>query len=135
MRQVFANLIGNVSDAMKAGCVLRLKVRDGRNHRTGEEGVRVTIADTGSGMNENTRQHLFDPFFTTKGINGSGLGPGVSADILQRHRGAVQVKSKQTAGACGTIFYIFFPLHAINPDQSVALPTLADVDRLYSSAN
>jgi signal transduction histidine kinase len=135
LRQVFANLIGNAFDAMSVGCALQLRVRDGRNHRTGEEGVRVTIADTGSGMNQNTRQHLFDPFFTTKGINGSGLGLWVSSDILERHRAAVHLKSKQADIGSGTIFYIFFPLHAVGPDQSGALPTVSDLDRLFSEAN
>jgi signal transduction histidine kinase len=48
LRQVFANLIGNAFDAMRGGGALRRRVRDGRNQRTGEEGIRVTIADTGS---------------------------------------------------------------------------------------
>jgi signal transduction histidine kinase len=117
LRQVFANLIGNAFDAMTAGGALRLRVRDGRNQRTGEEGVRVNIADTGSGMNENTRLHLFDPFFTTKGINGSGLGLWVSSDILERHSAAVHLKTTQAESGSGTIFYIFFPLHPISHDQ------------------
>ena len=118
LRQVFANLIGNAFDAMRAGCTLRLKVRDGRDQRTGEEGIRVTIADTGSGMNENTRQHLFDPFFTTKGINGSGLGLWVNSEILERHSATVHLKSKPGDIGSGTIFYIFVPPNAIGLDPN-----------------
>jgi signal transduction histidine kinase len=135
LRQVFANLIGNAFDAMRAGCTLQFRVRDGRNHRTGEDGVRVTIADTGSGMNENTRQHLFDPFFTTKGINGSGLGLWVSSGILERHNASVHLKSKQADIDSGTVFYIFFPLHAIGPDRSDALPILSDRDLVFPNGN
>jgi PAS domain S-box-containing protein len=135
LRQVFANLIGNAFDAMRTGCTLWLRVRDGRNHHTGEDGVRVTIADTGSGMNENTRQHLFDPFFTTKGINGSGLGLWVSSDILERHSAAVHLKSKQADIGSGTIFYIFFPLHAVDPDRSDALPPVPYRGLVFPEAN
>jgi PAS domain S-box-containing protein len=132
LRQVFANLIGNAFDAMSAGGTLRLRVRDSRNQRTGEEGVRVTIADTGSGMSDNTRQHLFDPFFTTKGMNGSGLGLWVSSDILERHRAIVRLKTKQAESGSGTIFNIFFPLYSIGSNESGPLPTSPEFDSTNS---
>jgi PAS domain S-box-containing protein len=132
LRQVFANLIGNAFDAMTAGGALRLRVRDGKNQRTGERGVRVAIADTGSGMNESTRQHLFDAFFTTKGINGSGLGLWISSEILERHSATVHLKTKQAEAGSGTIFYIFFPLHAISPNFNGAFPIKSDLNSTFS---
>jgi len=116
LRQVFANLLGNAFDAMPLGGSLRLLVRDSRNWLTGEPGVRVAVADTGSGMNETTLEHLFEPFFTTKGIQGTGLGLWLSAEILNRHRATVRVRSRQTAGRSGAVFYIFFPIEGVSAE-------------------
>ena len=110
LRQVFANLLNNAFDAMPLGGLLRLVVRDGRNWLTGEQGVRVAVADTGSGMSESTLEHIFEPFFTTKGIQGSGLGLWLSSEILNRHRATVKIRSRQAEGRSGTVFYIFFPI-------------------------
>jgi len=117
LRQVFANLLGNAFDAMPLGGSLRLVVRDSRNWLTGEPGVRVAVADTGSGMNETTLEHLFEPFFTTKGIQGTGLGLWLSAEILNRHRATVRVRSRQTAGRSGAVFYIFFPIEGVSAEE------------------
>jgi signal transduction histidine kinase len=92
-----------------------LRVRDAVNWRSGEPGIRVSVADTGVGMSEVTRRRIFDPFFTTKGMTGTGLGLWVSAGILQSHNAAVRVCSSQHPGRRGTVFSIFFPLDAANP--------------------
>jgi signal transduction histidine kinase len=107
VRQVFANLIGNAVDACESGGTLRLRTRDSLHPQTGVKGVRVTIADTGTGMDLETKKHLFEPFFTTKGINGTGLGLWVSSEILDRHRATVWVKSSRSAPH-GTVFSMFF---------------------------
>ena len=109
IRQVLSNLIGNAHDASKKGGTLTLRTRDSVNWQTGEKCVRVTIADTGHGMNTNTRSRLFDAFFTTKGLNGTGLGLWVSAEILNRHKASVRVKSRQLEQLGGTIFLLSFP--------------------------
>ncbi|WP_109485088.1 PAS domain-containing sensor histidine kinase [Occallatibacter savannae] len=110
IRQVFANLIGNSFDALKPGGRLMLKTRDQANPRTGEPGVLVSIADSGSGMNEETKKRLFEPFFTTKGEKGTGLGLWVSREILRKHRAVLRVRSRQTAGKSGTAFSIWLPM-------------------------
>jgi signal transduction histidine kinase len=83
------------------------------------EGVRVAVADTGTGMSETTLEHIFEPFFTTKGIQGSGLGLWLSAETLIRHRATVKIRSRQTVGRTGTVFHIFFPMDGANgaPDS------------------
>jgi PAS domain S-box-containing protein len=113
LRQVFANLFSNALDALQPGGALRLVVRDSKNWLTGEQGVRVLVADTGSGMNEATLKHLFEPFFTTKGLQGTGLGLWLSAEILARHRATVKIRSRQADGRSGTLFYLFFPLEGV----------------------
>ena len=72
----------------------------------------VSVADDGSGMDENTRRHLFEPFFTTKGINGTGLGLWISKDILTNHCATLRVRSRQGPGMHGTVFSIFLPFNA-----------------------
>ena len=109
IRQVFANLIGNSFDALKPGGRMLLRTRDQLHPRTGEAGVLVSIADSGSGMDPATKQRLFEPFFTTKGEKGTGLGLWVSREILGKHHATLRVRSRQTAGKSGTAFSIWLP--------------------------
>jgi PAS domain S-box-containing protein len=109
LRQVFANLIGNAVESMKNGGRITIRVRPGTDWRTGDRGVRVTIADTGSGMSSETRKHMYDAFFTTKGSGGSGLGLWVTARIVRKHRGHMQVRSRRAPQLCGTVFTLIFP--------------------------
>jgi signal transduction histidine kinase len=113
LRQVFANLIGNSFDASTSGCRMLLRTRHARHPRTGEWGVRVTIADSGAGIDRDTRQRLFDPFFTTKGDKGTGLGLWVSREILNKHGASVSVRSQRSAARSGTTFSIWLPLESI----------------------
>lgn len=58
--------------------------------KTGQPGVRVTVADTGHGMEAHVKENLLDTFRSTKGINGSGLGP---LDQQRNHRKALPLNS------------------------------------------
>lgn len=67
--------------------------------------VKVTIADTGIGMDKKTLQQVFDPFFTTKEIGrGTGLGMASVYGIIKNHDGYIQVTSKPKEGTTVTIF-------------------------------
>ena len=68
-------------------------------------------------MNETTLRHIFEPFFTTKGMQGTGLGLWLSAEILKRHRATVKVRTRQAASRSGTIFYIFFPVGGVSGEE------------------
>ncbi|SDB03090.1 Cache domain-containing protein [Desulfonatronum thiosulfatophilum] len=108
MEQVLVNLANNARDAMPKGGTLLLQTENvvlnaedarylglapGRH-------VRLTVADTGNGMDEETRQHIFEPFFTTKDIGkGTGLGLSMVYGIVQDHKGAVTCSSKPGEGA------------------------------------
>ncbi|MGB6134845.1 MAG: ATP-binding protein [Acidobacteriaceae bacterium] len=109
LRQLFANLITNALDAMtpEGG---RLLVRARAVSRDGEMiGVRVTVADTGCGITAEARKHIFEPFFTTKEATGTGLGLWVSEQIIRKHQGRVQIRSRAGGAATGTVFSVFFP--------------------------
>ncbi len=111
MRQVLSNLIGNAIDAM-SGSERRLVIRsrEGTDWGTGQRSVIVTIADTGSGISPDTIPHIFEPFFTTKGSKGTGLGLWISREIIERHRGSLKVKSRQTGRRPGTVFTLLLPV-------------------------
>ena len=114
IRQVLSNLIGNAIDAMlPRGGRLLLRSRQGRDWRTGESGVTITVADTGSGMSERTATRIFEPFYTTKGMAGTGLGLWISQEIVGRHRGAIRVRSSQREGQSGTVFMVFLPFEVV----------------------
>jgi len=110
LRQVFANLISNSLDASVRGGKITIHVRDGKNRCS--EGVRVAVADSGTGMSPETRRRIFEPFFTTKSTTGTGLGLWVSSEILTNHRASIKVRTSQSPRHHGTVFSIFFPTNA-----------------------
>jgi PAS domain S-box-containing protein len=125
LRQVFANLIGNALDAMTpAGG--RLTVRARRITRHGTSGVRVTVADTGSGIAPNALRHIFEPFFTTKEATGTGLGLWVSDQIIRKHHATAHVRSCTAGPRAGTVFTVFFPADGLHreplPDDAAPTP-------------
>jgi PAS domain S-box-containing protein len=114
IRQVLSNLVSNAIDAMQpAGGRLLLRSREGTNWKTGQRGVALTVADTGSGISPTVLQRIFEPFFTTKDIAGTGLGLWVSSEIVNRHNGSLRVRSTQKPGRSGTVFTIFLPFDAV----------------------
>lgn len=110
IRQVLNNLVGNAIDAMQAtGGTLSVRSREARNWQTGVKGITLTVADTGTGMNADVLEKIFEPFFTTKGIGGTGLGLWICMEIVNRHHGLLQVKSRSSKGKSGTVFTVFLP--------------------------
>ncbi len=114
IRQVLNNLVGNAIDAMRDGGRLLLRSSEATDWKTGRKGLRLTVADTGSGMSPVTLRRIFDAFFTTKGINGTGLGLWVSQEIIERHHGNLRVRSSQAPGRSGTVFNLFLPFEAVD---------------------
>jgi PAS domain S-box-containing protein len=110
IRQVLSNLLGNAIDAMNpGGGRLLIRSRDATDWATGRRGIVLTVADTGAGMPASLKSRIFEPFFTTKGIRGNGLGLWISREIIDRHRGALHVRSSDSKGRSGTVFALFLP--------------------------
>ena len=109
LRQVFANLVRNAIDAMPNGGLLSMRVRSTTCWKTGISGARVTVADTGHGMDPQTLAHICEPFFTTKGNQGTGLGLWVTATILTKHHGHMHVRSSNRPRRSWTAFSLALP--------------------------
>lgn len=109
LRQLLANLLVNAVDAMPEGGSLRVRVTEDRVKSDGRAGVRITVADNGSGIRRENLRQIFDPFFTTKKDTGTGLGLWVSRGIVQRHGGSIRVRSRTEGCSTGTVFSVFLP--------------------------
>jgi PAS domain S-box-containing protein len=105
LRQVFANLLSNAMDATTAKGRILIRVASSRAD-DGSEKVRVTVADTGTGISAEHMANIFEAFFTTKEIVGTGLGLWVSRQILDKHGASIRVRSKPGKG---TVFVVAFP--------------------------
>jgi PAS domain S-box-containing protein len=110
LRQAFSNLVANAIDAVPDGGDLMLRVRHGRDWRTGMPGVTVTVADSGLGIDPQHRKRIFEPFFTTKREAGTGLGLWLTREIVLRHSGRIRVRSSSQPGQRGTTISIFLPV-------------------------
>jgi signal transduction histidine kinase len=106
MLQVLTNMISNAYAAMPQGGTLTLTTADAG------EAVKISIADTGTGIAPEHRSKIFEPFFTTKQIGkGTGLGLAVSYGIVKMHRGRIIVESNNDPekGPTGSTFIIELP--------------------------
>jgi PAS domain S-box-containing protein len=108
LKQVLSNLIANAIDASSDGGHIIVRARSSRNLRSGLEGIRITVADNGSGIPKDIQTQLFLPFFTTKKDVGTGLGLWIAKDLVDRKGGEIRFRSRNRAPS-GTAMSIFLP--------------------------
>ncbi len=114
LNQVFVNLLMNAAQAIDANGTITIgTARDA-------ESIRITIGDTGGGIDPNNVKRIFEPFYTTKPVGvGTGLGLSVTYGIVQRHDGSIEVESVL---GHGTTFTIRLPIngkHEVTDSKSV----------------
>jgi two-component system CheB/CheR fusion protein len=110
LRQTFSNLLLNASDAMRRGGKLHARVSIAKEWAGQKRhGLRVTFADNGCGIREEDLPRILEPFFTTKGSAGTGIGLSLVRETVQKHGGALRVRSSTKRGRSGSIFSIFLP--------------------------
>ena len=108
LEQVLMNLVTNAKDAMTGGgtIILRTDIAELDNefiktYGFGKSGryARLSVEDTGTGMDEMTRERIFEPFFTTKEVGkGTGLGLAMVYGIIKQHDGYITVHSESGQG-------------------------------------
>lgn len=107
--QVFSNVVSNATDAMPLGGELSISITHTKN--SGQDGLRITVKDTGCGIQREHLEKVFEPFFTTKGNLGTGIGLWVARQLAERHGGEISISSSVTHGDSGTSVAIFLPFN------------------------
>ena len=104
LRQIVSNLMANSIDALSPHGAIYVRIADFRQKHYG---IRLTVADNGSGIERHDLASIFEPFFTTQKEVGTGLGLWVTRQIVEKHGGSIRVRSKLGKG---TVFTIYLPL-------------------------
>jgi PAS domain S-box-containing protein len=131
IERVLMNLVVNARDAMPSGG--SIEVRTGireidsgfiKHHGFGRPGLYgcVSVKDSGTGMDENTRKRIFEPFFSTKESGkGTGFGLSIVYDIVKDHSGFITAASELGGGS---LFTVYLPLtEAALPQRPAAMPS------------
>lgn len=117
LQQVFLNLFTNARDAMGGVGTLVLSIHAGAGSglfsfgavENVEAFAHFTVADSGSGISDEARNHIFEPLFTTK-RSGTGLGLSLTQRIVELHDGRIFVESEKGRG---TTVHVFLPLSRV----------------------
>lgn len=115
LNRVILNIVTNAREAMPGGGTLKVRFENIRVERAnslalkGGAYVKISFEDDGIGIDKKHLGSIFEPYFTTKGMGrekGRGLGLSVCCSIMQRHEGAITVKSEH---GIGTTFSLYLP--------------------------
>lgn len=128
--RVLINLLSNARDAMQDKGHIHIKTKNCRVKEPIEgyslipvgDYVRLSVADTGSGIPDENLQNIFDPFYTSKSTDkkrGSGLGLSVVDSVVKDHGGFIDLKSSIGEGAT---FYLYFPIALDARDENEQIP-------------
>ncbi len=140
LHQVVMNLCSNAIQAMSAGGTLRVTLEAADvsteralSHGTLRQGriVRLSVEDSGSGMDEATLSRIFEPFFTTKEIGrGTGLGLSLVYAIVTDSGGAIDVKTAPDQGSTFTIYLTLADIVLDSSDETAAPPPRGNGERV-----
>lgn len=110
LREALTNIVFNAVEAMPDGGVIRFSAEEV------EDGIALSVSDSGVGMTEDECSRCFEPFFSTKGERGTGLGLATVFGAVQRFGGTITVKS---APGEGTTFTMTLPKFVSPPESTI----------------
>jgi len=132
-QQIMVNLAANGREAMSNGGQLTVRASEtqfaaadipAKSERRAGRFVRVSVSDTGRGMESAVVARLFEPFFTTKEVGkGSGLGLATVYGMVNQHQGWIEVESKVGQG---TNFDLYFPVTDQTPQKVAAAASVRE---------
>jgi PAS domain S-box-containing protein len=127
LKQAISNLISNAADAVSEHGTIWVKLTcieeaDGKF-------IRVVIEDDGPGISPEHVDRIFEPFFTTKKDVGTGLGLWVTKEIIDRHKGTIQIHPREESSLGGAIFNVLLPC-----DLFIDNPTSEDLSNRTPSS-
>ncbi len=130
LARILINLAVNGRDAMPRGGTIAIRTRNvtistqqALGYPHGREGTFacLSVADTGTGMPAEVKEHIFEPFFSTKGPGeGTGLGLASAYGIIQEHNGWIDVDSEEDNGST---FRIYLPVDVSQPAATPQMPS------------
>ena len=130
LEQVLLNLVTNACDAMPEGGTLRIEAEEAR----GEDGAaiaRISVRDSGIGMDAETAEHVFEPFFTTKSLGaGTGIGLTTTRTLVEQAGGNVRLRSQP---GVGSVFCVELPLSRRAVSDSPVIAPGADTPATASN--
>ncbi len=132
--QVFSSLLLNSLEAIGDGGQIRLRLSEITCPPDGRAVLRVSVADTGRGIEAATLPRIFEPLFTTKTDTGSGLGLWVARQIVEKHGGAIRLRTQTAAGRSGTTFSVLLPVQPVTPDGQPSSGPKYEPDALPNKA-
>ncbi len=116
---VLVNLCVNAREAMPMGGEVVIRVEEQK--REAQDGICITVEDTGDGIPPNLRRRIFDPFFTTKkSADNVGLGLASAHGIIKQHGGTITAASAEGRGACLVIWLPKTPVSPATPVEEVS---------------
>ncbi len=124
IERIMLNLVYNAQDAMPGGGKLMFRTAQVEINGSGmsllplKPGMYacISVADTGTGVDANTRERIFEPFFTTKESGkGTGLGLAIVYGIIEQHQGAIEL---DTVPGKGTMFHVWLPLYRLSAGET-----------------
>ena len=108
LKQILSNLVVNAIDASSEGGKIIVRARAANDRRTGVPGIRITVADTGSGISDKDKPKIFTPFFTTKKEIGTGLGLWITKELVEKKGGHIRFRSRDSQKS-GTVMSVYLP--------------------------
>ncbi len=105
LKQVLLNVIQNAMDALSIGGTLSISVSEAVREQ--EQGLLIKVEDQGKGIESSDLPRVFEPFFTSGKRRGTGLGLAICRNIIDAHRGDIQVQSQPSVG---TLVALWIPL-------------------------